>query len=591
MAKMLPKLKENEIDRRINYAGERVVYRALRDQLPDDWVVRHSYFSCRRYDNGQRLNAREVDFIVLAPGRGVLFLEVKDSFGYECRDARWFRIKRDGREEEMEESPFWQVNSAKHHLIEVFSRDQGINKDHFPGIYGHVVIYPFGRREGAMPRSHDPAIVVMKQDMGKLYHRLEAAFDDWGSRQVGERFRGVAFDWMHEAMKDECQFVTVGSTTSAADNAAIEKLTRQQFETFRGLLTNRRALVDGRAGSGKTLLGLWAANAIASFPEKPRVLFLCFSRLLPAWLRAKYPPLPGVAIESYHAMALRYISQAGFKVSISPNQEEFFNRTAPELFEKAIDLIGDTGLYDAIIVDEAHDFAPSWWLSTEMLLRDERTSKFFILYDPDQLGVFANLPQANVGPDRNRDASLESWLPIRFDTKFTLEKNCRNTEAIAQFGGNVLGKSIDVRGDAPKGKRPDVRAAKSDPSARASEVEAVVMRWIEKEQFTPSQIAILSPFRRDNPANCLQTRTHVAGIKLLGSEEHLNEWLDGKGILCVTTKAFKGLEAECVVVADVPDVPTPGMSLHEMYVGATRAKHHLCLLPLNDSAHAKLRRW
>lgn len=591
MARMLPRLKESEIDRRIENAGERAVYRAFRDQLPEDWVVRHSYFSCRRYDAGQRLNPREVDFVILAPNQGILFVEVKGSMGYECRGAQWYRIERDGREIELSRSPFEQVNGVHQHLIQTFCREQGLQPSEFPGIHGHLVIYPFARRAGALPPSQDPAIILTHRDMPSLHTRLRDAFSDWGDPRRGERFHGAVFEKLHEAMKDECGFVTVDSTKASDDNAVIERLTKQQFETFRGILTNPRALIDGRAGSGKTLLALWTANAIASRSDSPRVLFLCYSRLLPAWLRLRYPPVLGVDIESYHSLCKRYVLRAGLEFAPGSDIDEFFRQRAPDLFEQAIEKIGNDGLYDAVLVDEAHDFALSWWLSTEMLLRHERTSTFLVFHDPDQSGVFGKAPGATDDDSDNARLASDAWLPVRFDTTFMLDRNCRNTASIAKYAGSVLSRELRVRDDAPQGLRPDIRPPRTDAAARADEVEAVVRRWIDQEGFRPSQIAVLSPYRRENPLNCLHGRTHLAGTRLLTGEDELEQWVTGKGILCATTKSFKGLETECAIVTDIPDLPATSMSIHEMYVGATRAKHHLCLVPANETAQRRLQKW
>jgi hypothetical protein len=590
MARMLPRLKDSEIDRRIDNAGERAVYRAFRDQLPDDWVVRHSYFSCHRFDAGQRLNPREVDFVILAPNQGILFVEVKGSMGYECRGARWYRIERDGREIELNRSPFEQVNGVHQHLIQVFCREQGLQPSDFPGIHGHLVIYPFARRSGALPPSQDPAIILTHRDMASLHTRLRDAFSDWGDSRRGARFHGAAFEKLHEAMKEECSFVTLDSTTASSDNAVIERLTKQQFDTFRGLLANSRALIDGRAGSGKTLLALWTANSIASRGGNPRVLFLCYSRLLPAWLRLKYPPVPGVDIESYHSLCKRYVIRAGLDFCPGSDIDDFFRQTAPELFEHAIDIIGNAGLYDAVLVDEAHDFAPSWWLSTEMLLRSERSSTFLVFHDPDQSGVFRKAPGGAEDGRGDARSTPDAWLPVRFDTTFTLDLNCRNTASIAKFAGSVLSRELHVRDDAPQGARPDIRPPHTDAEARAAEVETVVRHWIDQEGFRPSQIAVLSPYRRENTSHCLHGRSHLAGTRLLTGEDELEAWLNGTGILCTTTKSFKGLEAECAIVTDIPDIPATSMSIHEMYVGATRAKHHLCLVPANESAQRRLQK-
>src|SRR3712207_4201900 len=77
MAQMIPDIDEVTISNE----GERAVYIALRDQLPHDWTVRYHYPYCK-YSGGY-LRDGEADFIVVAPERGVVFLEVKASYGYD----------------------------------------------------------------------------------------------------------------------------------------------------------------------------------------------------------------------------------------------------------------------------------------------------------------------------------------------------------------------------------------------------------------------------------------------------------------------------------------------------------------------------
>src|SRR5690606_34226967 len=111
MAKMIPDIEHSLIDN----IGERLVYQALREQLPRDWIVRFHYPYCRQA--GGYLRDGEADFIVVAPGRGVLFLEVKASHGYDSHDGMWYRLKRDGSRERAT-NPFEQACRVKHEVIE-----------------------------------------------------------------------------------------------------------------------------------------------------------------------------------------------------------------------------------------------------------------------------------------------------------------------------------------------------------------------------------------------------------------------------------------------------------------------------------------
>ena len=56
---------------KIGNSGERDLYKALSEQLPEDWVVRYHYPAC--WMQGTCLKECESDFIILAPQKGVLF--------------------------------------------------------------------------------------------------------------------------------------------------------------------------------------------------------------------------------------------------------------------------------------------------------------------------------------------------------------------------------------------------------------------------------------------------------------------------------------------------------------------------------------
>src|SRR5205823_6226927 len=158
MARMLPDVAAAVIDN----IGERLVYEALRDQLPHTWIVRYHSPAC--WLQNLRLRECEADFIVLAPKRGLLVIEVKSSFGYDCENSVWYRLTREGARESTR-NPFDQAASTKHRLVERISQKLGHrHKDDFPGIFGHVVIYPRGQIVGRLPLSVDPSLMIAYHD-------------------------------------------------------------------------------------------------------------------------------------------------------------------------------------------------------------------------------------------------------------------------------------------------------------------------------------------------------------------------------------------------------------------------------------------
>jgi hypothetical protein len=102
---------------------------------------------------------------------------------------------------------------------------------------------------------------------------------------------------------------------------------------------------------------------------------------------------------------------------------------------------------------------------------------------------------------------------------------------------------------------------------------------------------MLSPWRRGSPNSSLTGIDKIDNVPVHGTEDTITEWLNGKTIWGSTIKAFKGLEADCVVVTDIPAIGVPGFSLSDMYVAVSRAKHRIVLIPATNEAKSQLESW
>lgn len=64
---------------------------------------------------------------------------------------------------------------------------------------------------------------------------------------------------------------------------------------------------------------------------------------------------------------------------------------------------------------------------------------------------------------------------------------------------------------------------------------------------------------------------------------NINEWRANTGVLLATIRSFKGLEADAIIVTDVPNPKTtPYFSTSDLYVGCSRAKHILVILTAEE---------
>jgi hypothetical protein len=111
------------------------------------------------------------------------------------------------------------------------------------------------------------------------------------------------------------------------------------------------------------------------------------------------------------------------------------------------------------------------------------------------------------------------------------------------------------------------------------------------QEISPSRIAILSPWKKGSPNSTLHYISHLHNKPLQGDEDAVSKWQANQVIWASTIKAFKGMEADCIVVTDVPAIGTQWFNLADLYVAASRAKHHLYLVPTSPQIASSLQEW
>lgn len=576
MAVILPELSENELPSNV---GERMVYKALKEQLPDDYIIRYHYPACWK-ETGEHGNEYlkdfEVDFIIIAPKRGLLFLEVKSSYGLECEKANWYAMKRDGSREKTRD-PFDQACSGMHKVVKrLANRIWGKDKSNFPGLFGYLVVFPRGEVVGKLPESKDRELLVKKSAMHQLADRIEDAFAKRGDSARGKLFNTGVMEKVVEFFEDNCRIIQVYSADSDEDVRKIEELTREQYNCFRYLLKFPRVTVSGPAGSGKTMIANWVANEFASRSNedgtKNRVLFLCFNRVLEHWLKeTRTREDVDLEIRSYNSLCREYIVKAGgsFNPPGDPHKkDQFYAEQAPLSLINALDQLKESEKYDIIIVDEAQDFHENWWPCVELLLKDPDEGGLYIFRDPRQAGLYGH---GNKFP-------AHGMYPV------PLSVNCRNTKKINSYCSKVIEHEIDSEENMPEGVEAEIGNAIEDNSHRAIAVKDAVQKLL-KNGFRASQIAILSPFSDENQLSTLSRVDTVSNLLIQGNEEAISEWKSSKCIWGSTTKSFKGLEADCVIITDLLDSSEiPWFSSSEFYVACSRAKVKLLIQPASTKA-------
>jgi hypothetical protein len=104
-------------------ASERRVFDLL-EAIPnaENWTVLHSLGLSNSYSG----EYGEIDFLVIAPGNGIVCIEVKGG-GASCRDGVWSTVDHRGARHELKRSPFVQVQEGMRKLINALNADEADN--------------------------------------------------------------------------------------------------------------------------------------------------------------------------------------------------------------------------------------------------------------------------------------------------------------------------------------------------------------------------------------------------------------------------------------------------------------------------------
>ncbi len=507
--------------------SEQKVWETLRDQLGDwDVLLAGQRVSDRRKDH-------EIDLAVAFQGGGIVVVEVKGSRVW-CDESGWW-IERYG-----QPSPIDPVTQAREgqYALRSYVTNTPQWGSRLPVRWGHAVVLPYthvdddfamvdaGRWQVAGSNDlHRLAdflrAVVMDQSSGK---RLLDA-DDIAAMREGLNGRGLP------------QRDLIGRAEERNDE--VEKLSAEQAVILDAARLLRRVEIRGGAGSGKTWLAVEQARRLARSGQ--RVALTCYSRGLAAWLQRRVASFPRkeqpAYVGTFHNLGVEWGAPTG-----SDDDSDFWE---VELPRQMVDLGAAQPpgkLYDAIVVDEAQDFADLWWPAALAALRDEESGGLYVFSDEGQR-VFSRFggPPAGLVP-------------------LVLDHNLRNTRQIATSFSSLT--PIRMRLGAVDG--PDVRFVECSSDEALDQADDAVDVLLE-EGWRPQDVALLTTGRR-HPE---QVQRQAAG-----QESYWASFWDEEQVFYGHVLGFKGLERSAVVLALNEEEPTE-RSRERLYVGLSRPRDQL----------------
>lgn len=559
MARLIPHHDPSTIEQ----PSERCVAEALCSQLPSDVVVFHSYPWLRpeRHERSGKVNLHEgeADFVILHPRFGIMVVEVKG--GHVYYDQRTMRWERHGGRHEMKD-PF--VQAAKNmHALETLAKERHFRNE-APFVRGYCAVFPDCEWSGTTPPGAVNANLFAASDLCRLGTRLEALSRAFDRRREHTMLPVSVLDGLMKTLTSEFKLTPALWKEIEQQERILFRFTEDQLMLLTFLNQHPRAAVQGVAGSGKTQLALAKARQFAD--EGKRVLLLCYNRMLADWLAEQVADQKEQIIAiNYHRMAYEWCTKAKVAFPADNQDEAFWSTSAARLFENAVErLEGDR--FDAVVVDEGQDFHESSWDSVEWLNRDLSDGALYVFYDPAQ----------------QIQCTTTHRMP-KLGTPFVLPCNCRNTRHISELSASVIQQQIPLKPGTPEGRKPIIKLAQIEAEQKAAITECLKAWFSGSSKLAPKQLAILAPVAV--ASSSLRQVATIAGMPITTDVSH---WRQNQGLLLTTIRKFKGLEADAVILYDVPALDSNIFNERHLYVATSRAKHLLCIVTSSSHLYTQL---
>lgn len=573
--------------------GERRAAERLEQKLDDDYLV--------WYDVPVGPKHAHPDFVVLHPRRGLLVLEVKDWRLETIRTAskQTWEILARGLPKTVP-SPIEQARHYAHQVVDALSKDQQLTKADgnlsFPWSYG-VVLTHITRKQFETAELHfaiEPHRVICSDEMtssveaedfqSRLWDMFPTLMRGVLSMPQMDRVRWILFP----EVRVNTQMGLLSQDNGAADTLPdiMYVMDLQQEQLARSLGDGHR-VIHGVAGSGKTMILAYRAEylAKASSSRKP-ILVLCYNQPLAVKLDAMMTA-KGLAAQVHVRNFHRWCRQqlVAFGQAVPAQGPDMFAEMVAGVIRGVDRGQIPSGQYQAVLIDEGHDFAPEWLkLAAQMV--DPSTNSLLLLYD-DAQSIYRRR--------RVQQFSFKS-LGIQAQGRTTILKvNYRNTRQILQTASLVASELLQSEASADDGV-PLVQ-----PVSCGREGHAPVVIRLPSQRDEAFKIAELLSAAHQEGYNwgdmAIICRRHAEMDRCAAALRHRqlpHELRRGSGtfnpsadtIKLLTMHASKGLEFPVVAVSGVGQMPAEGADEADearlFYVATTRATQRL-IIPLSGS--------
>jgi hypothetical protein len=492
---------------------ERSVVDAFVDGLSDGWYVIPDVGVLDRRDH-------QIDIVLVHPKNGVFVVEVK-GHRPQIRNGQWVTDRGP-----MSPQPVQQARDNTYKLRDLL---RGVSSELEHLNIDYAIAFPnAGEIRGSLPAEITRDHLILSPD----FDDVDDAIDRLVCARWRSEFSDQATELIIRTLRPDADFDMDPAARQRRARSRLETICANQVRALERLDMNRRVVVTGGSGTGKTRLAMaWARRSVVN---DRRTLLTCYNDPLGDMMRERMPEHDALRVGPFLRLTLTLEGMPHIDIPPTADNEWWSKDLVGHLISNWHRI---TERFDTVVIDEAQDFSPAWLALLEQLLDRDGSQRILMVADVEQelFNRGFTLP-----------SELDGW------TRCELVNNCRNTFDIARLLRNRLG----------------------GPAAPAGGPESAGIQWIPANTTDTAVSETRAEVDRlislGVPAeSILVTTVSQATRDALTSGAGFVRWEDrGEGsVVCETVRRAKGLEYDHVLLV----VPTEAFDRRLAYVGVGRA--------------------
>ena len=529
----------------------------------DKWIVLHSL----GITTHNKVIYGETDFLVLAPQLGIFALEVKGG-RVKRENGIWYFTNRYGKTNSKVRGPFEQAKDGIFSIVEAMKKRVDMDHRHIPNVlFGYGVMFPDIEYTSSGIDEEQWQVFDYRDgtDVKQFIKRLaDGAKGKWealyGPLNKSKLPDAADVRYMASILRGDFDCAVAMSVQLRNANEALIALTKEQYRCLDQLDDNPRCLIQGPAGTGKTLLAIEEVKKFAARGDK--VALFCFNSNLADWMSNYFDDMPESVRPQYVGTFHKYMTQVAKDADLLPvyphdpeKVQQYYQEELPEA--AALALLESGELYDIIVVDEAQDLIRDSYLEvlSASIKKGLARGRWTMFGDFSMQAIYA---AGMSGADM-----IEKLEDQTSFIRFKLTVNCRNTKPICKEIETVTGfkapHDLWTKVDGP----PVQYITWSTMEGQCKKLKDV-LKQLENAHIKPEQITILSPRKKEDSVVSMLDGYVVKDFKVPS----------GMNTTFCTIQAYKGLENTVIILTDIEAFSEEKL----MYVGLSRACSGLFIL-------------